>query len=233
MAAAVLSIEDLSKTFLLHVHGGVRLDVFSGVSFDVGRGECVVVDGPSGSGKASLLRCLYGNDLARSGRIWIDDPAGRLDICAVAPERIIKLRRNTIGYVSQFFRCVPRVAALDVVAEPLTLLGRDTAAACTRAGEVLGHVAINERLWSLAPATFPGGEQQRINVARAFVVDFPILLLDEPTASLDLDNCRRVVSLINAAKACGAAIVGIFHDRQVRSAVADRTVDISAWRTAA
>lgn len=233
MSAVALSIENLSKSFLLHIQGGTRLDVFAGVSFDVAPGECVALDGPSGAGKSTLLRCLYGNYLAGSGRIWVDDRGECVDVCAAPPETIIRLRLCTIGYVSQFFRCVPRVPAVDVVAEPLTMLGIAKDAARERAAAILRDLAIGEHLWALAPATFSGGEQQRINIARVFVVDYPVLLLDEPTASLDAANRSRVGTLINSAKARGAAVVGIFHDLAFRSAVADRTINITPWRVTA
>ena len=111
---------------------------------------------------------------------------------APARARCSRVRRDTIGYVSQFLRTVPRVSALDVVAEPLVARGVDRDAARDRARELLARLNLPERLWALPPATFSGGEQQRVNIARGFITDHPILLLDEPTASLDANN-REVV----------------------------------------
>jgi len=149
------------------------------------------------------------------------------------PHRVLEVRRKTVGYVSQFLRVIPRVAARDIVAEPLHALGVDPAAARARAETLLARLNIPAAMWDLAPATFSGGEQQRVNIARGFAVDYPILLLDEPTASLDAGNRAVVVDLINEAKARGAAVVGIFHDDEVRAAVADRIFDLAHERSAA
>jgi alpha-D-ribose 1-methylphosphonate 5-triphosphate synthase subunit PhnL len=149
------------------------------------------------------------------------------------PHRVLEVRRKTVGYVSQFLRVIPRVAARDIVAEPLHALGVDLATARARAETLLARLNIPQAMWDLAPATFSGGEQQRVNIARGFAVDYPILLLDEPTASLDAGNRAVVVDLINEAKARGAAVVGIFHDDEVRAAVADRIFDLARERSAA
>jgi alpha-D-ribose 1-methylphosphonate 5-triphosphate synthase subunit PhnL len=143
---------------------------------------------------------------------------------ATAPPRtVLEVRRDTMGYVSQFLRVIPRVAAIDIVAERLTEQGATREEARERAGDLLSRLRIPGRLWNLAPATFSGGEQQRVKIARGFIREYPILLLDEPTASLDGENRKTVVELINEAKARGAAVIGIFHDDGVRGAVADRT----------
>ena len=152
---------------------------------------------------------------------------GDLDVARAAPREIIRLRRETLGYVSQFLRVVPRVPTLDVVAEPLLVLGMARVPARARAAELLTRLNIPQRLWSLSPNTFSGGEQQRVNIARGFVHDYPALLLDEPTASLDASNREVVLSLITEAKARGAAILGIFHDSGARAQVCDRQVDVT------
>ena len=142
---------------------------------------------------------------------------------------MLDVRRDTIGYVSQFLRTVPRVSALDVVAEPLAARGVDREAARERARELLARLNLPERLWSLPPATFSGGEQQRVNIARGFITDHPILLLDEPTASLDATNREVVIGLIAGKKGQGVALLGIFHDADVRDAVADRVIDVTEF----
>ena len=218
----MIHADGLSKTYVLHTQGGLRLPVLEQTSFAAAAGECVALHGASGSGKSTLLRCLYANCKPDSGRILVRDGAVEVDIAAVEPRRILDLRRRVIGYVSQFLRAVPRVAALDVVAEPLRVLGVSQEDARRRARPLLERLRIPERLWSVAPATFSGGEQQRINIARGFIADYPILLLDEPTASLDTANSAVVVDLIGEAKRRGAAVVGVFHDDHVRNAVADR-----------
>jgi alpha-D-ribose 1-methylphosphonate 5-triphosphate synthase subunit PhnL len=219
---AAVEIADLHKTFTLHTQGGVELPVLRGVSLSVGPGECVALGDPSGSGKSTLLRCVYGNYRPQRGRIVLRHAERRVDVVAADPRAVLDLRRTTVGYVSQFLRVIPRVPALDVVAEPLRRLGAPAGDAMEHARALLARLGIAERLWSLPPVTFSGGEQQRVNVARGLAAGHPILLLDEPTASLDADACSRVAQLIVEARRRGAAILGTFHDRHVRDAVSTR-----------
>lgn len=221
----MIRIENLSKKFTLHNQGGVDIAVLDRASLRVDPGECVALVGASGAGKSTLMRLIYGNYLAGSGRIAV---AG-VDVARAQAREILALRRDTLGYVSQFLRVVPRVATLEVVAEPLLSLGVARAEAADRAARLLERLHIPQRLWSLSPTTFSGGEQQRVNIARGFVHDYPALLLDEPTASLDAANRDTVLSLIGEAKARGAAIVGIFHDASARTRVCDREVDVSQF----
>jgi alpha-D-ribose 1-methylphosphonate 5-triphosphate synthase subunit PhnL len=221
----MIQISNLSKAFTLHNQGGAVIPVMAGAELSVAPGECVGLIGQSGAGKSTLMRMVYGNYLAQGGAIRI----GTLDVATAAPRQIIRLRRETLGYVSQFLRVVPRVATLDVVAEPLLQLGQDAATARHRAAELLARLNIPERLWSLSPTTFSGGEQQRVNIARGFAHAYPALLLDEPTASLDATNREVVLTLIEEAKARGAAILGIFHDEAARARVCDRVVDVTGF----
>lgn len=221
----MIRVRDLSKTFTLHNQGGAALPVMAGGHLDVARGECVGLVGQSGSGKSTLMRMIYGNYLAAAGSIHI---AG-LDVVTAAPRQIVALRRDTLGYVSQFLRVVPRVPTLEVVAEPLLRLGVAQEAARVRAADLLARLNIPERLWGLSPTTFSGGEQQRVNIARGFAHAYPVLLLDEPTASLDATNRAVVLALIAEAKARGAAILGIFHDEPARAQVCDRLVDVTGF----
>lgn len=224
----MVEVDSLEKTFTLHLRGGAALPVLRSATLEVGRGECVVLRGPSGIGKSTLMRCIYGNYRPQKGQIRVRHAEDWVDVTAAEPRRILDLRRSVIGHVSQFLRVIPRVAALDLVAEPL--LEREVAAdeARERAATLLARLNLPEQLWSLPPATFSGGEQQRVNVARGFVSDFPVLLLDEPTASLDAENRDAVIGLIREAVAKGAAVLGIFHDADVRTAVATREVDLAA-----
>jgi alpha-D-ribose 1-methylphosphonate 5-triphosphate synthase subunit PhnL len=231
-AAPALGVHDVEKSFTLHTQAGVRLSVLRGVSLVVHSGECVALADPSGAGKSTLLRTIYGNYLADRGRIVVRLGEGVVDLVGADPRTVLALRRRTIGYVSQFLRVIPRVPAVDVVAEPLTATGVPADVARGTARALLARLAIPERLWTLSPMTFSGGEQQRINVARGFIVDYPVLLLDEPTASLDADSRRRVIALIDEAKRRGAAILGTFHDAEVRSAVATRVVSLHERGTA-
>jgi alpha-D-ribose 1-methylphosphonate 5-triphosphate synthase subunit PhnL len=227
---AVLETADLSKSFTLHARGGLALPVFSGINLSVSPGECLALTGHSGSGKSSLLRCLYGNYAASSGDVRIRHQDQWVNLSDALPREVLDVRRRTLGYVSQFLRVIPRVSTLDIVAEPLRRLGAAADEARGQAAEWLARLNLHERLWHLPPATFSGGEQQRVNIAHGLIAGHPVLLLDEPTASLDADNRRVVVELIHAARARGAAVVGIFHDDEVREAVAGRCLDVEQYR---
>jgi alpha-D-ribose 1-methylphosphonate 5-triphosphate synthase subunit PhnL len=227
---AVLETADLSKSFTLHARDGLALPVFSGINLNVSPGECLALTGHSGSGKSSLLRCLYGNYAASSGNVRIRHQDQWVNLSDALPREVLDVRRRTLGYVSQFLRVIPRVSTLDIVAEPLRRLGVAADEARGQAAEWLARLNLHERLWHLPPATFSGGEQQRVNIAHGLIADHPVLLLDEPTASLDADNRRVVVELIHAARERGAAVVGIFHDDEVREAVASRCLDVEQYR---
>ena len=229
----MIAADGLEKTFTLHLRDGIELPVLHDLSFEVRRGECLVLLGPSGIGKSSLLRCIYGNYQPQAGVIKVRDNGRLDDLMGAAPRRILALRRTTMGYVSQFLRVVPRVATLELVMEPLLALDQDAAAAREMASTLLERLRIPEQLWSVPPATFSGGEQQRVNIARSFIVGYPILLLDEPTAALDAKNRQTVVDLIDEAREGGAAIVGIFHDEEVREAVGTAVLDLSQHKAAA
>ncbi|MCA3526933.1 MAG: phosphonate C-P lyase system protein PhnL [Rhodobacter sp.] len=221
----MIRIEGLSKSFTLHNQGETVIPVMAGACLTVHPGECVALVGASGAGKSTLMRMIWGNYLAGSGSIRV----GSLDVVTASPREILRLRRETLGYVSQFLRVVPRVPTVDVVAEPLLNLGVPTEAARVRAAHLLDRLNIPQRLWHLSPTTFSGGEQQRVNIARGFVHPYPALLLDEPTASLDPVNREVVLALVEEAKAAGAAIVGIFHDAAARERLCDRSVDVSVF----
>lgn len=222
MTDVMLRVEGLAKQFTLHLQGGVVLDVLRDVNLAVAAGECVALAGPSGAGKSTLLRALYGNYRADQGRIWVRHQGLEVDIVAALPRQVVAVRAATLGYVSQFLRVVPRVSALDIVADA----ARGAGDAMERAAGLLRRLNIPARLHGLPPATFSGGEQQRINLARGFIGGHPILLLDEPTASLDAANRDVVIGMIREAKARGAAVVGIFHDASVRDAIADRLYQV-------
>ncbi|WP_319772702.1 phosphonate C-P lyase system protein PhnL [Breoghania sp.] len=225
-----LILTDVAKNFVMHLRGGIAIPVVGGVSFSLDAGECVVLGGPSGIGKSSILKMIYGNYGVEQGQIICVPGSGKLvDIASADARTIHALRKRTIGYVSQFLRVVPRVSALDVVAEPMAAQGADPEAARTKAADLLARLNLPEALWNLPPATFSGGEQQRVNIARGFITDHEILLLDEPTASLDATNRAVVIDLIEEKKRQGVAMLGIFHDRDVREVVADRVIDVTAF----
>ena len=230
---AMIEITNAEKSFVMHLQGGIRLPVVRGVSFEVNAGECVVLSGPSGVGKSSILKMIFGNYRCDGGRIGVRHDGAVIDLAKAEPREILSVRRSTIGYVSQFLRAVPRVPTIDVVAEPLVATGTPRQEARDQAGGLLHRLNIPERLWALPPSTFSGGEQQRVNIARGFISDHPILLLDEPTASLDAANREVVVGLIGDKKNAGVAMVAIVHDDEVRRQIADRIVDVTSFAAAA
>lgn len=229
MTTPILAVSGVDKTFTMHLQGGQRLPVLTRLAFEVHAGECVALGGASGTGKSSILKMVYGNYAVSRGSILLRAEGRVTDIAAAGPRQVLAARRDTVGYVSQFLHCVPRVAALQIVAEPLIERGERAAEARGRAAELLARLAIPERLWALPPATFSGGEQQRVNIARGFVTELPLLLLDEPTASLDARNREAVTELIREKLGRGTAILGIFHDAEVRDAVADRVVPVEMF----
>lgn len=229
----MLATRALAKSFTLHLRGGLLMPVLSGVDLDVRAGECVVLSGPSGAGKSTLMRSLYGNYRAESGSILIRHRSEMIDIAAAEPRTILAVRHETLGYVSQFLRIVPRVSALDVVAEVLLTRGIDQDTARSKSRAMLLQLNIPARLHAIPPATFSGGEQQRVNLARGFIAGHPILLLDEPTASLDAENRAVVIAMVQRAKASGSSIVAICHDTDVRDAIADRLFAMTPYQDAA
>ena len=229
----MLRAEGLAKTFVLHLQGGTRIPVLDGLYMQLSQGQCMALAGPSGAGKSTLMRSLYGSYRTDAGRILVRHAGTMVDIAAAEPRMVLAVRRDTLGYVSQFLRVVPRVSALQVVAEAATQRGVEMAEARAQATALLLRLNIPQRLHGLPPATFSGGEQQRINLARGFIGGHPILLLDEPTAALDTQNRDVVIGMIHEAKARGVALAGIFHDAAVREAVADATLTVSPLQDAA
>jgi alpha-D-ribose 1-methylphosphonate 5-triphosphate synthase subunit PhnL len=233
MTTAMLRTEGLSKSFTLHLQNGATIPVLRDVDITIAAGECVVLSGPSGTGKSTLMRSLYGNYRAETGRILVRHRGAFVDLAAADPRLVLEVRRETLGYVSQFLRVVPRVSTIEIVAEALTLRGTPHAEAVERARKMLLRLNLPPALHGLPPATFSGGEQQRVNLARGFIGGHPILLLDEPTASLDAANRDAVVALVREAKAAGTAILGIVHDAPTRDAIADRLFQLTPLQAAA
>ena len=229
----MLRIDNLAKTFLLHNQGAKKLPVFQNISFQVKAGECLVLTGASGTGKSTLLRAIYANYLVQSGTINIRHENKWVDLASASPHKVLDIRKKTLGYVSQFLRVIPRISAIDLVCEPLIVQGKLIKPAKAQAKKLLNKLSIPESLWDLPPATFSGGEQQRVNIARTLIQDYPILLLDEPTASLDENNRDAVIEIINEARNQGTAIVGIFHDKYVRESVGTKMFNVELAKKAA
>ncbi|MFZ4601289.1 MAG: phosphonate C-P lyase system protein PhnL [Caulobacterales bacterium] len=226
-------VQGLAKTFTLHAHDAAEIPVFADLDLAVAPGECVALVGPSGAGKSTLMRAIYGNYLPSAGTVKVLHDGAYVDLVGAPPATILDVRRRTMGYVSQFLRVIPRIATIDLVMQPLLENGASREEAHARASAVLTALNLPEDLWPLPPATFSGGEQQRVNLARSLVRDYPILLLDEPTASLDAANRDNVVKLIRDALARGAAMIGIFHDSEVRERIATHRFAIEKWPAAA
>lgn len=226
---AMVKLRNVGKSFTLHVQGSVNIPVFENLDLDVAAEECVALLGPSGAGKSSLMRMIYANYTCPAGEILVRHGDNWVDMAAGDAHLILDVRRQTLGYVSQFLRVIPRVSTLNVVMEPLLTTGVSEANANVQAQAILQRLNIPRRLWSLSPITFSGGEQQRVNLARGFVQQRPIMLLDEPTASLDPENRRVVLDLINEARANGTAIIGIFHDADARRQLSSREFDTTQF----
>ena len=229
----MLRIDNLAKTFLLHNQGAKKLPVFQNISFQVKAGECLVLTGASGTGKSTLLRAIYANYLVHSGKINIRHENKWVDLASASPHEVLDIRKKTLGYVSQFLRVIPRISTIDLVCEPLIMQGKLIKTAKAQAKKLLNKLSIPESLWDLPPATFSGGEQQRVNIARTLIQDYPILLLDEPTASLDEKNRDAVIELINEARNQGTAVVGIFHEKYVRESVGTKMFNVELAKKAA
>ena len=222
----MIRVNGVSKSFTLHNQGAATLQVLDGIVFSAGAGECLILQGESGAGKSTLLRLLYGNYKCTRGEILIRHDEQWIDIANAQARTILEIRRFTLSYVSQFLRVIPRVSTIDIVSSPLLARGISFDVAARKAGDMLSRLNIPPRLWGLAPATFSGGEQQRVNIARSFIAHTPIMLLDEPTASLDAANRDVVIELIKEARNAGVCLVGIFHDEAVRQLVATARFDI-------
>ncbi len=233
MTSPLIIVEDLAKTFVLHNADGAAIPVFERLTLEVASGECVVLAGESGVGKSTLMRSIFGNYLPTQGAVRVLHDDAYLDITRAQPHQVIDVRRRTLGYVSQFLRVIPRIPTLRLVMEPLLENGVSLEEARARAETLLAALRLPRAHWDLPPATFSGGEQQRVNIARSFIRNYPVMLLDEPTASLDAENRAIVVQLIRQALDRGAAMIGIFHDHDVRDAVATRLFSVSEFKAAA
>jgi alpha-D-ribose 1-methylphosphonate 5-triphosphate synthase subunit PhnL len=224
----VISVENLSKSFNLHILGEKRIEACREVSFRVPQGGFLGLSGPSGAGKSTVLKCIYRTYLPSGGAVWYDSAqSGRVNLAALSDREMIEIRTREMGYVSQFLKVIPRVSALDVVMEPILArngVTRDEAR--RRAGELLERLRIPAQLFDAYPATFSGGEQQRINIAHAVSWKPRLLLLDEPTASLDKDSIGVVLDLLKELRQEGTTMIGIFHDTELMEAVTDSVLRI-------
>ncbi|RZV06348.1 alpha-D-ribose 1-methylphosphonate 5-triphosphate synthase subunit PhnL [Natrinema hispanicum] len=220
----VLTVNGLSKTFDMHVLGEKQVVGLDDVSFEVDDGEFLAIVGESGSGKSSLLKCIYRTYQPTSGHVVFHDADGDVDLAACPERDIIELRDDAIGYTSQFLDEIPRVPAVDVVARPLREQGVPIDQARETAESLLSRLNLPDELWDAYPATFSGGERQRINLAQAIAPKPRLLLLDEPTSALDPETRAAAIELLREFLDDGTTVVGVFHNRDVIEAVADRVV---------
>jgi alpha-D-ribose 1-methylphosphonate 5-triphosphate synthase subunit PhnL len=224
----MLTVNNLRKDFTMFICGGKKISSFGNVSFAVGAASLLAITGPSGVGKSSLLKCVYRTYLPTEGEIlYVGRNGETVNLAAADDWEILSLRRNEIGYVSQFFHSMPRVSALDTLTLPLVTRGDDAAVARARASEMLSGVGIGKALWDMYPSTFSGGEKQRLNILRAVITKPRLLLLDEPTASLDRGYKERIMSMILALKEEGTAMLGVFHDRDALTRLSDARYEMT------
>ncbi len=228
MQTPILQVTGYEKYFALHEQNKLIPSAHQ-VNLTVHAGQLVALIGPTGAGKSSVLKGIYRTYLPSSGRILYRDAAGHeIDLAQANEHQVLALRRHEIGFVTQFLHCLPRQATLDVVANPLLAVGGGRKEARLRAGELLSAMNLPERLWSVSPATFSGGERQRVNLARGLITRPRLLLLDEPTASLDPATAERVIELIENLKAGGTAVLAIFHHPETTRRLADQVVELAA-----
>jgi alpha-D-ribose 1-methylphosphonate 5-triphosphate synthase subunit PhnL len=224
---AVLQLKNVSKVFTMFIRGGLEIRSFENVSFETRAGSLLALTGPSGTGKSSLLKCIYRSYLPSAGQILYTTEEGEtVDLAAACDWEILRLRHTEIAYVSQFFHVMPRVPALEILLEPLIIRGVSRPEAVDRAKELLSRAGLGKNLWEMYPATFSGGEKQRLNILCAIISKPRLLLLDEPTASLDRAYKERIMEMILGLKAEGTAMVGVFHDRDALLGLSDTRYDL-------
>lgn len=225
----MLDVRQLKKDFHMHLVDGRIIEPFSDLSFVVRRGELFMISGKSGAGKTTILKCIYRTYLTTSGAIWYDSQQfGRVDIALASEDIVMQLRERELGFCSQFLKVLPRVSAIDVTAEPLVRRGMRREEARAEATRWLRRLGIEESRWQASPITFSGGEQQRLNLARAFIAAPRLLLLDEPTASLDAVSKAIVLAMISEARAAGVTILTVSHDTAAMQPIADEILWLNA-----
>lgn len=228
-----LKVENLAKDFTIHTRGGIKIEGFKDINFEVKKGEFLSLYGPSGMGKSSILKALFRTYTTTSGNIWFTKEDGDIiNIAYCSESEMLSLRKSEIGYVSQFLQVLPRISAVDVVAQPLIDNGEDEKISKEKAKEMLSYLGIKSELFNVSPLTFSGGEQQRVNIAKGIIAPKSVLLLDEPTASLDKNNTIKVIEKLMEIKNSGVAMIGIFHDIEAMNIISNRVFDVKEKRYA-
>lgn len=228
-----IKVRNLCKEFTVHTRGGIKINGFKNINFEVNKGEFLSLFGPSGMGKSSILKTIFRTYTTTSGDIIFTKENGQSENIATCDESsMLKLRKEEIGYVSQFLQVLPRISAVDVVAQPLIDKGEEKIIAQEKAKELLDFLGIKKELFDISPLTFSGGEQQRVNIAKGIIAPKSVLLLDEPTASLDKTNTMKVIERLMKIKEDGVAMIGIFHDIDAMNTISDKLFDIREKRYA-
>ncbi|WP_375722584.1 phosphonate C-P lyase system protein PhnL [Arcobacter sp. KX21116] len=222
-----LKIRNLHKEFTVHTRGGLKINGYHDINFELNKGEFLSLYGPSGLGKSSVLKALYRTYTTTSGEILFNyEDGSSLDIAKASESEILHLRKEHLGYVSQFLQVLPRISAVDIVAQPLIEKGESEDSAKDKAKEMLSFLNIKEELFDISPLTFSGGEQQRVNIAKGIIAPKSVLLLDEPTASLDKANTNKVIDKLLEIKKDGVTMIGIFHDMDCMKRISDKIYDM-------
>ncbi len=221
----LLEIANLQKRFRMHILNGKVIAALDDVSFNVDEGDIVALTGKSGSGKSTLMKCIYRTYLSDSGQILYHQANGAcIDLATASEHEVLQIRKTEMTYCSQFLQVIPRVAALDVVASALTARGHAGGEAREITSACFERLSLPRELWDAYPSTFSGGEQQRVNIARAIISRPRILLVDEPTASLDTKTKDAVIAMILELKNSGTSIILITHDEYSLQQMADRSL---------
>lgn len=222
-----LKVRNLSKEFTVHTRGGIKIQGYENINFEVKKGEFLSLYGPSGMGKSSILKALFRTYTTTTGDIIFTKENGdSVNIASCDDSTMLSLRKDEIGYVSQFLKVLPRIGAVDVVAQPLIDKGESEEIAKEVAKELLSYLGIKEELFNVSPLTFSGGEQQRVNIAKGIIAPKSVLLLDEPTASLDMTNTNKVIDKLLEIKKQGVTMIGIFHDMDCMKRISDKIYDM-------
>ena len=228
-----IKVRNLHKEFTVHTRGGLKINGYHDINFELNKGEFLSLYGPSGLGKSSVLKALYRTYTTTSGEILFNCEDGKiLDIATASESEILHLRKEHLGYVSQFLQVLPRISAVDIVAQPLIDKGEEEGKAKEKAKEMLSFLNIKEELFDISPLTFSGGEQQRVNIAKGIIAPKSVLLLDEPTASLDKTNTNKVIDKLLEIKKDGVTMIGIFHDMDCMKRISDKIYDMKEKRYA-
>ncbi|MCC0638101.1 MULTISPECIES: phosphonate C-P lyase system protein PhnL [unclassified Clostridioides] len=223
MEEIILEVNNFSKDFELHALNKT-IKACSEINFTISKGEFLGIIGKSGAGKSTILKSIYKTYIPTTGEIIFNSEIyGKIDLSTIGDREMINLRKKEIGYVSQFLKTLPRITAIELVVHSLIESGFEKDCAYDMAKDILTQFEIKENLWDAYPNNFSGGEKLRLNLAQAMVKKPRLLLLDEPTASLDNQSKIYVKEKMLELKNQGTTMIGIFHDIEFMETVIDKT----------